>query len=315
MKIPPFCFFMIHSNSNSICQTRETAQTGGFCVLGKETTLTKALKTYEKAYKDYKRGMSYKDIADKYNVSLNAVRSWKTRHWNHMAKEEEEAKELECAQKAHYDAHHLNGRQAAEMIKAAAEPAEDGRGQNATQNSQNINAIKELVEVKKASAPPAYRATDAGKMINRIGQYFQRQAEKNKPCTRAGLILALDISRDTYRRYLNGEMDYLLEEYLLVNQIDMDSCDRIQLDDGTEIPVDCAGNPLITFSAILQKAVLKLEEQAEERLYSKARPGDIFTLKQYGWTDEKSPGTVNNTLVIASAEESDRALRMLYGDK
>lgn len=276
--------------------------------------MTKALKNYEKAYKDYKRGMPYKEIAAKYNVSLDAVRSWKTRHFNRMAKEEEEAEAARCAQKAHYDAHHLNGRQAAELIQAAQEPKEDKRGKNSIQDSQNMQALRELVEVKRSSAPPAFKATDTGKMLNRIGQYFQQQEEKGKPYTRAGIILALGICRSTYDRYLKGEMDYLIEEHILVNQIDIEACSRIQLEDGSEIPVDGAGNPLIPFSQILQKALLKLEEQAESRLYGKARPGDIFTMKQYGWTDERSPGTVNNTLVIATAEESDRALKMLYGN-
>lgn len=276
--------------------------------------MTKALKNYEKAYKDYKRGMSYKEIAAKYNVSLDAVRSWKTRHFNRMAKEEEEAEAARCAQKAHYDAHHLNSKQAAELIQAATEPAEDGRGQNSTIDSQNRAALKELVEIKRTGAPPAYSFKDTGRMIQRIGEYFQRQQENKEPYTRAGIILALDIVKETFQRYLNGEMDYLLEEHIIANQIDTDTCNRIQLEDGSEIPVDCAGNPLIPFSLILQKALLKLEEQAESRLYGKARPGDIFTMKQYGWTDERSPGTVNNTLVIATAEESDRALKMLYGN-
>ena len=35
------------------------------------------------AYKDYLSGMKYKEIAEKYNVSLNTVKSWKTRNgWN-----------------------------------------------------------------------------------------------------------------------------------------------------------------------------------------------------------------------------------------
>uniref|UniRef100_UPI0039837FEF P27 family phage terminase small subunit n=1 Tax=Clostridium haemolyticum TaxID=84025 RepID=UPI0039837FEF len=33
----------------------------------------------EKAYKDYISGMKYKDIADKYSVSINTVKSWKRR--------------------------------------------------------------------------------------------------------------------------------------------------------------------------------------------------------------------------------------------
>lgn len=35
---------------------------------------------YELAEEDYMNGMKYKDIAEKYNVSLNTVKSWKTRY-------------------------------------------------------------------------------------------------------------------------------------------------------------------------------------------------------------------------------------------
>lgn len=41
---------------------------------------------YSEAYKDYKKGMKYKDIADKYNVSLNTVKSWKRRQWADIEK-------------------------------------------------------------------------------------------------------------------------------------------------------------------------------------------------------------------------------------
>lgn len=35
------------------------------------------------AEKDYVRGMKYKDIAEKYHVSINTVKSWKRRYdWN-----------------------------------------------------------------------------------------------------------------------------------------------------------------------------------------------------------------------------------------
>ena len=36
---------------------------------------------HEKAYQDYLGGMKYKDIAAKYGVSLDTVKSWKKRHW------------------------------------------------------------------------------------------------------------------------------------------------------------------------------------------------------------------------------------------
>ncbi len=36
----------------------------------------------EQAYKDYKKGMKYKEIAEKYGVSVNTVKSWAARYWN-----------------------------------------------------------------------------------------------------------------------------------------------------------------------------------------------------------------------------------------
>ena len=37
---------------------------------------------YKLAQKDYESGMKYKDIAAKYDVKLNTVKSWKSRYWN-----------------------------------------------------------------------------------------------------------------------------------------------------------------------------------------------------------------------------------------
>lgn len=34
----------------------------------------------EQAYEDYRNGMKYKDIAEKYDVSINTVKSWKRRY-------------------------------------------------------------------------------------------------------------------------------------------------------------------------------------------------------------------------------------------
>ena len=42
---------------------------------------------WDLAYENYKNGMKYKDIADKYDVSINTVKSWKSRKWNATPKE------------------------------------------------------------------------------------------------------------------------------------------------------------------------------------------------------------------------------------
>lgn len=265
-----------------------------------------AKKNYELAYKDYKNGMSYKDMAAKYNVALDTVKAWKRRQWKKIEAEEAHKAQL----KAHKERTTISPEEARRRIEAHRKDIVD----QAKKSGEAVKAAKEIVSIKRANRPPKYGATDTGLMINRISQYFQRQDEEGRPYTRAGIILALDITKETYYRYLHGELDYLLDEHIAINNIDIDACDVVKAD-GIELKVDCAGNPLISFSDILQKALIRLEENAEERLYKKARPGDIFTMKQYGWTDEKSPGTVNNTLVIASAEDADTALRMLYGSK
>ena len=51
----------------------------------------------ELAYEDYLSGMKYKDIAEKHEVSINTVKSWKTRHkWS---RDSVHTKEKGCAQK------------------------------------------------------------------------------------------------------------------------------------------------------------------------------------------------------------------------
>ena len=272
----------------------------------------KSLKNYEKAYKDRQKGMTYKDIAAKYSVSINTVKSWKIKQWARI-EEENAHKEQE---KAHKDTHIISPEEAAERIKERKANFNKAGVKSAKNDSEHVKEVRQLVEVKRASAPPAFSFKDTGKMIQRISDYFLICDQNKRPYTKAGLILALNISKSTFSRYLSGEMDYMLEEHIAINNINLDTCDKVIADDtGEEIAIDVDGNPLISFSRVLQKALLRLEEQAESRLYWKGRPGDIFTMKQYGWTDEKSPNTVNNTLVIASAEESDRALKLLYGGK
>lgn len=51
------------------------------------------------AYKDYIKGMKYKDIASKYDVSLNTVKSWKRRQWADIEKGVQPT-EKKCAHKS-----------------------------------------------------------------------------------------------------------------------------------------------------------------------------------------------------------------------
>lgn len=49
----------------------------------------------DKAFKDYQKGMKYKEIAEKYGVSLSAVKSWASRYW----KKEPNGKKLQPGKK------------------------------------------------------------------------------------------------------------------------------------------------------------------------------------------------------------------------
>lgn len=55
------------------------------------------MNNYELAEKDYQAGMKYKDIATKYNVTLNTVKSWKTRYWKKETEEKGSAEKV-CTQ-------------------------------------------------------------------------------------------------------------------------------------------------------------------------------------------------------------------------
>ena len=60
------------------------------------------MKDWELAYKDYKNGMKYKEIAEKYGKSINTVKSWKSRYWNAIADTTDEVAtkdEKVCTQK------------------------------------------------------------------------------------------------------------------------------------------------------------------------------------------------------------------------
>lgn len=56
---------------------------------------------YEKAERDYLAGAKYKDIAAKYGVSINTVKSWKTRYgWSKDRKKVCTQKQKKCAHKS-----------------------------------------------------------------------------------------------------------------------------------------------------------------------------------------------------------------------
>lgn len=57
------------------------------------------MQKWELAYIDHQNGMKYKDIAAKYDVSINTVKSWKSRKWKEPPEEKVATKEKKVAHK------------------------------------------------------------------------------------------------------------------------------------------------------------------------------------------------------------------------
>ena len=207
--------------------------------------------------------------------------------------------------------------------------AKEGNGPNAhkkgnrtksgrnPQNAININkqfgeevaAYKEAAE--KIRRAKKYKQEDLATIYKRIMDYIADKREQDKPITVSGMILASGISRATWYEMLSGDYDYRLYQYIDTHNID--EMQRLDVD-GMEAVINSEGEVVLLncYSEILQKAMLMLEEQTEERLYKSGRVGDIFSLKAiHGWREEQSPQTVNQTLVIATEEQAREAIKLL----
>lgn len=174
--------------------------------------------------------------------------------------------------------------------------------------SEDIGKYKEAAERRRKKRK--YRQEDLIGIIQRVNAYIQEQRDSDRPFTVSGMIRAAQVSKSSWYEMLAGEYDYRLIEYCDHHNIDLDSIPT----GATTTITDAEGNEvvLITYAEALQKAMLAVEEQTEERLYSKGRVGDIFSLKAvHGWQEDQAPQTVNQTLVIATEEQARKAIDLL----
>ena len=87
----------------------------------------------------------------------------------------------------------------------------------------------------------------------RVDAYFADRDKHEKPYTITGLALFLDTTRETLCDYGNKD----------------------------------------EFSDTIKKAKQRVELAYEERLIEKGRSGDIFALKNFGWTDKQTQELTN----------------------
>lgn len=144
-----------------------------------------------------------------------------------------------------------------------------------------------------------------------LAEYVEECVEKKQPLTVAGAILKADFNEDAWYKAKSGEMDYLLEEYIAVNQVTDET-----IIDGLPYHINQDGEAILLkpYSWLIQKIMLMIQEQREIACSSlRGNPaGNIFLLKaQMGFKEDSQPNTVNQTLVIADAEQAKKALEML----
>lgn len=188
----------------------------------------------------------------------------------------------------------------------------EGLGNISKAISEDIANYKEIAE--KVRRNKKYRQEEVLTVYNRLNAYIERQNKEDRPLTVSGMIKASGINKSTWYDMLGGEHDYML--YQLIDTYNIDISKAYDIDNIPAITVNIDNNNvdilLITWRELLEKAMLSIEEQTEERLYSKGRVGDIFALKAvHDWKEEASPQTVNQTLVLASPEQAREAINLL----
>lgn len=178
---------------------------------------------------------------------------------------------------------------------------------------KEIDSYKQYCQNRRKNR--VYTQERVTSLYDNLCRYIEEQQEQEKPLTVAGAILAAGIDNSIWYRMKDGHYDYRLDEFLDVNGIDLD-----------EAPVDEAGLKYCTvdgqkvllteYSEIIKRYMLLLQEQAEQRLYSKGgKVTDIFALKAlHGWQDSPQVVHDNRTLnidLIASPEEARMAMERL----
>lgn len=185
--------------------------------------------------------------------------------------------------------------------------------ENNSRYKQEIDTYKEYALNRKKNR--VHTQEQVTVLYENLCQYIEEQRQQDKPLTVAGAILAAGIDTSIWYRMKNGDYDFLLDEFLDLHDIDLD-----------EAPVDEAGMKygvvdgvkvlFIEYGEVVKRYMLLLQEQAEQRLYSKGgKVTDIFTLKAlHGWQDSPQVINDNRTLnidLVASPEEAKAALDRL----
>lgn len=180
-----------------------------------------------------------------------------------------------------------------------------------------VDSYKKMAEARRKNRK--YTQESLGKFYERLGEYVDECERKHEPLTVAGMLLALNLRKEAWQKAKLGELDYLLEEYISLNNITDDQI--VEIDDlpfhekVDEETGEICRVPLISWGTFAEKASMMIEAQLERNCYTnKGNPaGSIFGLKaHYGYRDDpQTPQHLVQNLVIADSEQAKKAMQML----
>ena len=152
--------------------------------------------------------------------------------------------------------------------------------------SEEIAGLKALTEERKRRRK--YTQEGVAAAYEAVSQYAEDCYIKKQPLTVAGMMLAVGMQRDAWSRANSGDLDYLLEEYLIDHNIEEK---QIRFDDDGLPWFDSENGPvlLLRWSDLRKKADLLIQDQLERNCYTnRGNPaGSIFGLKaQFNWQED-----------------------------
>jgi len=192
--------------------------------------------------------------------------------------------------------------------------------------SQDIEEYKRFAEGRSQS----HRFTQEylTELTEKIIVYIEEQKDADKPITIAGFYLALGIQKKDYFRMKNGEFDYRLFQFMEYKGISPEDIQRDWQEPlgYIEYWIDADGQLWVmnTYSEIIEKALLLMQMQTEERLLTAKNNSQvsaaIFLLKaKFGWSDKPDVNIYNtlqySTTQLPTYEEAKRSLLELTGDE
>ena len=183
--------------------------------------------------------------------------------------------------------------------------------------ADQVAAAKALLKREaEKNVKPAYTRSDI--MAARIAYYICNARREERPLTETGIIVALGIDPNQFKKYANGERDHLqrIGADARENNADIDiEIDKTLQDEDTKAVYNylmSEEDSVISapsFSNLLQKARLLVTLEREERLAKSGRVGDIFTMKaREHWQDGSEHKT--NVLQITTRNATE-ALQLL----